>query len=78
MTVTIHEILENLERARVYASSYNFSKSEFYLSLAINSFSEALNSVSRWWRFRNVYGGFMWIYSIGILGRCLLCFLLSC
>jgi hypothetical protein len=67
LTFTAEEILQNLKNAKEYASTYTFPDSRYYLSLAIRSYSDALNSVSRWWRFRNVYGGLVWIYLIGIL-----------
>lgn len=37
------------------------------ISSAAGLYAKALNSVSRWWRFKNLYAGIIWIYLITFL-----------
>src|SRR5439155_13169302 len=60
-------ILDNLRRARNFIDSNDLSEAEYYISLARRAYDKALFSVSRIWRFKNVYAGDVWIYFAALL-----------
>jgi hypothetical protein len=61
------EIQEKIKYARVKLNNNELPQSDFLASEALELFNKALYKVSSFWRFRNFYGGFMWIYLTGFL-----------
>ena len=69
------EIQEKLKDARKMLYANELPESDYEASKALRLYNKALYSVSRRWRFANVYGGPMWFYLIGFLVA-VSCFLL--
>jgi hypothetical protein len=42
-------------------------KCQTNISLALGKYYEALHSTKRFWRFKNIYAGFIWIYLVSFL-----------
>ena len=61
------EIQERLKDARKRLYANELPESDYEASKALRLYNKALYSVSRKWRFANVYGGPMWFYLIGFL-----------
>ena len=61
------EIQERLKDARKRLYANELPESDYEASKALRLYNKALYSVSRRWRFANVYGGPMWFYLIGFL-----------
>jgi hypothetical protein len=61
------EIQEKLKDARKRLYANELPESDYEASKALRLYNKALYSVSRRWRFANVYGGPMWFYLIGFL-----------
>ncbi len=61
------EIQERLKDARKMLYANELPESDYEASKALRLYNKALYSVSRRWRFANVYGGPMWFYLIGFL-----------
>ena len=55
----IHELLTE---SRIEADAGNIAKAESAASKARQTLYHALNKPSKFWRFRNLFGGFVWIY----------------
>jgi hypothetical protein len=61
------QIREFLKSARISLHSNDLPEAESQVSNAIQSYSEAVHSSSRWWRFSNAYAGYVWAYLIVFL-----------
>jgi hypothetical protein len=65
---TIQGILQKArDNADIKSANFSISNCETNRSLAVAKYYEALNSTPWFWRFTNVYAGFMWLYLVGFL-----------
>ena len=71
---TIYNLLKN---ARLEADAGNLVNAESDASLARGTLYDAMNKPSTFWRFSNLFGGFVWIYLFTILSIVFLFFYLD-
>ncbi|MDR4492410.1 MAG: hypothetical protein R2685_16195 [Candidatus Nitrosocosmicus sp.] len=61
------KILENIKIAKDKFNENKFTEAELCLSTAKREYTREIEGAPLWWKFENVYAGYVWIYLIAIL-----------